>query len=297
MRIATLTVSNAALNQIGDLTQNLSKVQTQISTGQRVSRPEDDPSSVGRIINLQIEQQQLAQYQQNASRALETSQASSSALTDIKSLADRASEIAAYGSSTESDSEASAYATETNQLLEQAVQSANATQNGSYLFGGTAVDTSPFHVTRDASGNITNIAYVGSATAASVPISSSTSISPNSDPATNQALADFMNHLVSLRDALTANDTTAAATASTGLDTTENTIINGISEAGAIQSRIQVNQDQMTQQATHLGQSVSSERDVDMSKAMITLSQTQVAYQAALQSTTTIMSKSLMDYL
>jgi flagellin-like hook-associated protein FlgL len=30
---------------------------------------------------------------------------------------------------------------------------------------------------------------------------------------------------------------------------------------------------------------------------MITLSQTQVAYQAALQSTTTIMSKSLMDYL
>jgi flagellar hook-associated protein 3 FlgL len=297
MRIATLTVSNAALNQIGDLTQNLSKVQTQISTGQRVSRPEDDPSSVGRIINLQIEQQQLAQYQQNASRALETSQASSSALTDIKSLADRASEIATYASSTESDSEASAYATETNQLLEQAVQSANATQNGSYLFGGTAVDTSPFHVTRDASGNITNIAYVGSATAASVPISSSTSISPNSDPATNQALADFMNHLVSLRDALTANDTTAAATASTGLDTTENTIINGISEAGAIQSRIQVNQDQMTQQATHLGQSVSSERDVDMSKAMITLSQTQVAYQAALQSTTTIMSKSLMDYL
>jgi flagellar hook-associated protein 3 FlgL len=297
MRIATLTVSNAALNQIGDLTQNLSKVQTQISTGQRVSRPEDDPSSVGRIINLQIEQQQLAQYQQNASRALETSQASSSALTDIKSLADRASEIATYASSTESDSEASAYATETNQLLEQAVQSANATQNGSYLFGGTAVDTSPFHVARDASGNITNIAYVGSATAASVPISSSTSISPNSDPATNQALADFMNHLVSLRDALTANDTTAAATASTGLDTTENTIINGISEAGAIQSRIQVNQDQMTQQATHLGQSVSSERDVDMSKAMITLSQTQVAYQAALQSTTTIMSKSLMDYL
>jgi flagellar hook-associated protein 3 FlgL len=297
MRIATLTVSNTALSQIEDLTQNLSNVQTQVSTGQRVSKPEDDPSAVGQIIDLQVEQQQLAEYQQNATKALQTSQASSSALTNIKSLSDRATQIASLGSSTESDSAAAAYATETNQLIEQAVQSANTTLSGDYLFGANAVNTAPFQVTRDASGNISNVTYVGSANTASVPISSSTTVSPSTDATTNHGLADFINNLVSLRDALTSNDTSAAATASTNLDTTENTIINAISEAGAVQSRIQINQSQMTSQATNLQQFVSNDRDVDMSQAMVELSQTQVAYQAALQSTTTIMSKSLLDYL
>jgi flagellar hook-associated protein 3 FlgL len=297
MRIATISVSATALGQIENLTQTLSNVQNQIATGQRISKPEDDPAAVGRIIGLQVDQQQLAQYQQNASQALLTSQASSSALTNLKSLSDRASEIATIGSSSGNASDATAYATETNQLLEQAVQFANTASGGSYLFAGTAVDSPPFQVNRDASGNITSVTYAGSATAASIPLSASTSISAGTDPGTNQGLADFMNHLVSLRDALNQNDPTAAAAVSTSLDTTENTIINAISEAGAIQSRIQVSQTQMTSQATVLGQSVSNDRDVDVSQAMVTLSQTQVAYQAALQSTTTIMSKSLLDYL
>jgi len=297
MRIATTTLSNTALQQIQNLTGRLAKFQTQVSTGQRVSQAEDDPAAVGRIVDLQAQQQQLAQYQQNASQALNISQASSSALTGIKSLSDRASEIATLGSSTESDSAAAAYATETNQLLEQAVQSANTSLSGTHLFGGTATDAAPFQVTRDATGNITAVSYAGSATTAAVPLSDSTSISPYSDAGTNQGLADFMNHLVSLRDSLTANDTAGVATAATGLQTTENTIINGISEAGAIQSRIQVNQDQMQTSATNLEKLVSNDRDVDMSQAIVRLNQAQVAYQAALQSTTTIMSKSLLDYI
>ncbi len=182
-------------------------------------------------------------------------------------------------------------------MLEQALQSANTALGGNYLFGGTASANPPFQVTRDASGNITNVSYVGSSVTASVPISSSASISPSADAGTNQGLADFMNSLVSLRDALNQNNPAAATTAATNVDSTENTIINAISEAGAIQSRIQVTQSQLTAQATNLGQLVSNDLDVDESKAMVTLSQTQVAYQAALQSTTTILNKSLLDYL
>ena len=297
MRIANNTISDTTLRQIQNLTGRLTKYQTQVSTGQRIARPEDDPAAVGRIMDLQAEQQQLAQYEQNASRALEISQASSSALTDIKKVSDRASEIATLGSSTESASGAASYATETNQLLEQAVLSANSTLRGTQLFGGTATDTAPFQVTRDATGNITGVSYTGSPTTASVSLSDSTSISPYSSIGTNQGLADFLNHLVSLRDALQSNNLSAVATTATGLQTTEDTIINAISEQGAVQSRIQVNQDQMQTRATNLEKLVSSDRDVDMSQAIVRLNQVQVAYQASLQSTTTIMSKSLLDYL
>ena len=203
MRIATMSVSATALNQIENLTQNLSNVQTQVSTGQRISKPEDDPAAVGQVIDLQAEEQQLAQYQQNASQALQTSQASSCGPHRYQESGRSRLRNRHVRLQHRERSAASAYATETNQLLEQAVQSANTALSGSYLFGGTASGPRHFRSPATLSGNITNVTYVGSATTASVPISNSTSISPSTDAGTNQGLADFMNSLVSLRDALT----------------------------------------------------------------------------------------------
>lgn len=297
MRIATNMVSGNSVSQIMDLTSNLSTLQNEVSTGQRVSKPEDDPAAVGQLIDLQSQQQQLAQYTQNASTALNISQASSAALTDLKSVSDRATEIATLGSSAESSTSAAAYGTEVNQLIEQAVQSANSRLNGSYLFGGTASQAAPFQVARDANGDITNVTYNGSATTASIPVSGSASASPYTSGATNQGLADFMNNLVSLRDALNVNNSATVATVAGSLQTSENTIINSISEQGAVQSGIQVVQSQQQTAATNLGSLVSNSRDADIAQAMTQLSQAQVAYQAALQSTATIMSKSLINYI
>jgi flagellar hook-associated protein 3 FlgL len=297
MRIATSSITGSALNQIMDLTDNLSTLQNQVSTGQRISQPEDDPAAVGQLINLQTEQQQLAQYQRNASTALEISQASTSALTNLKSISDNASEIAITGSGAENATDATGYATQVNQLLEEAVQSANTTLGGSYLFGGTASQTAPFQVQRDANGNITQVTYNGSNATASIPISDGTSVSPYTSGTTNQGLAGFLNNLVSLRDALTANDSSTVATVSSSLQTTENTIIDSISQQGAVQSGIQVIQTQQQTSATNLDTLVSKNRDADMAQAMTQLSQAQVAYQAALQSTALIMSKSLISYL
>ncbi len=297
MRIATSTASNTALQQIGSLDTNLSKLQTEISTGQRVTLPEDDPAAMGRLINYQGQSQQLTQFQQNATQALQISQASTSALQSLKSISDRATEIGTLGSSTESADSAASYATEVNQLIEQAVQSANTQYQNNYLFAGTAVGTTPFQVTRDASGNITAVTYAGNSSSASIPLSSTANISPYTSGTTNQGIADFLNNLVSLRDALNANDTTAVASAQNGLLTTENTIINGVSDQGAIQMRIQVNQTQQQNDSTALQKLISTDANIDMSTAIVKYNQLQVAYQASLQSTAALLSKSLLDYV
>jgi flagellar hook-associated protein 3 FlgL len=297
MRVATTTVSNTVLRQIQDLNSRLSKLQTQVSTGQRVFQPEDDPAAVGRLITLQTENQQLAQFQQNASHALEISQASTAALQQIKKISDRASEIATLGASTQSDSSAQSYSTEINQLIEQAVQLANSRQQNDYLFAGTAVASAPIQVTRNATGDITAATYAGNATSASIPLSDTASISPSATPQTNQGLCDFINHLVSLRNALTTNDPTTVVGIQSGLQTTEDTIINSISEQGAVQMRIQVAQDQQQSRSSDLDKLISNDRDIDMSQAIVRLNQVQVAYQASLQSTVNIMNKSLLDYL
>src|ERR1043166_1238825 len=100
MRITNNTVSENIIRQIQQLGSQQAKVQTQVATGQRIFQPEDDPTSVGRVLSMQSEQRQLAQYVENSDRAMEISQASFSGLKQIKSVSDRATEIGTLGGGT-----------------------------------------------------------------------------------------------------------------------------------------------------------------------------------------------------
>ena len=118
-----------------------SKLQTQVATGQRISKPEDDPSAMGRVLGLESEQREITQYLWNASRALELSQATFSGLQQVKSISDRATEIGTLGGGAISPEAARAYASELDQLIEHTLQLTNTRFRNDYLFAGTAVDT------------------------------------------------------------------------------------------------------------------------------------------------------------
>src|SRR5882724_3902260 len=97
MRIASNTVNDAMLRQIQQLMGDQAKLQLQVSSGRRITQPEDDPAAVGRVLNLQTEQRQLAQYADNTARALTLSQTSYSGLQGLKKVSDRAGELATLG--------------------------------------------------------------------------------------------------------------------------------------------------------------------------------------------------------
>jgi flagellin-like hook-associated protein FlgL len=106
-----------------------------------------------------------------------------------------------------------------------------------------------------------------------------------------------MSSLIALRDALNSGDATAAGTAQANLLTSENTIINGVAELGAVQSRIQVSQTQQTSLSTTLGQLVSNQTSTDLPTTVVKLTQAQNAYQAAVQSAASLMQHDLLTYI
>jgi flagellar hook-associated protein 3 FlgL len=297
MRIATNSVSDTILRQIQQLNADQSKLQTQISTGLRLSQPEDDPAAFGRVVNFQSALRQNAQYASNASTALALSQASYAGLQSLKTVSDRAGEIAALGNTTLGTSSMQSYAVEVNQLIEQAVQVANSTYQGNSLYAGTAVSAPAFNVSRDASGQVTGVTYAGDAGQAPVALSDASTVAPGTSHATNTGLGDFITQLVALRNGLQAGDATAVDATKSGLLDGENTIVSAMAEAGGIQTRINAAQAQLTAQATTLNGLVSNEDSTDITTAVVKLSQTQTAYQAALQSASKIMNLSLLDYL
>jgi flagellar hook-associated protein 3 FlgL len=308
MRIATSTISESVLAQLQKLSTQQAKMQTQVSTGQKLTLPEDDPSAFGRVVALDTESRQLTQYQSNATRALEVSQATYSGLQSIKTISDRATEIATLGAGTSSSDSNTAYAEEVNQLIEQAVQQGNSKLGNDYIFAGTAVDSPPYAATRDATtGNITSVVYNGNTSQSTVQLSALSGVAPGSSSETNIGLANrpspatddpgFINNLIALRDALTSGSSTAVTAAQKGLEGSENLLVNSLSEQGAVQLRIQVNQSQQTARATDLQKLVSDETDADMATSVTQLSQTSTAYQAALSSASKILQTSLLDYL
>jgi flagellar hook-associated protein 3 FlgL len=297
MRIASNTIQDNIVRQIQSLGVQTAKLQNQVASGQRITQADDDPAAAGRVLNQQSELRRVDQFDRNAGRALEISQATFAGLKDVQDISTRAGELATLGRSTAGPEALQAYSAEVNQLIEQLIQVGNTRLGTDYIFAGTAVDAPPFSVTRDGSGNVTAAAYDGDTNQAAIPLSEVASVSPFSSGATNESVRDLLNQLVSLRDAFTANDRDAIATMQDALIGGEDALVSALANTGAVQMRIEVNRAQQQARGDSLVSLVASETSADLPDTIVRLNQSQVAYQAALQSAASIMKISLLDYI
>jgi len=297
MRVATNTVSDGIIRQIQQLSTQQTKLQNQVASGQRISQASDDPSAVGRVLNLESERRQITQYGRNAGHALALAQASYSGLQGIKKISDRAGELAVLGTGILGPAALQAYAAETDQLIEQAVAAANTRFLGNYLYAGTAVDAPAVSVARDTQGQITAATYAGNADQAAIPLSEAASVTPTTSGATNTGLADLINNLINLRTALLSGSSAAVTAARPGLTANEDLLVSALADNGGVQTRIEASQAQHTDRLRSVAQSISFETSADLPATMVKLNQAQTAYQAALQSAANIMHLSLLDYI
>ena len=137
MRIPNLNVSQSVTQKIRDLDLERFKLDKQITTGQKISLPEDDGLSMSRVIQLDSTKSRLAQYQRNASYATEFINSGHLNLDKLREINQRAQEIARLAGSNLNGPAVEAYGLEIDQLIEEALNRVNATQRGRSLFGGT----------------------------------------------------------------------------------------------------------------------------------------------------------------
>ena len=130
MRIPNLNVSESVTQRIRDLDMQRLKLESQISTGQKITLPEDDGLRMSRIIKLDAEKGRLAQYQRNASYATEVLNAGHLNLEKLREINQRAQEVARLSGSNLNGPAIEAYGHEVNQLVEEALNRINATHRG-----------------------------------------------------------------------------------------------------------------------------------------------------------------------
>lgn len=310
MRVSANTFSDTLITQLNNLAVRQQRLQSQAATGQRVRLPEDDPVALRRVLDMQSEFSSNGQYTKNIDRQLELAQASYNGIKSLKTISDRASEIATQVDDLKSPEELQFYAREITEMLKQAVHLLNATNRGDAIFGGTVTDQPPFNMTLDANGNVTAVTYQGNTAQAESEIAEDIMIStqivgennsgsgPRGLVTDSRSGADLLNHLISLQNNLIAGNTAAiAATDRANLVNDEANLLYHISSNGAIQARLETTQVLNAERGLAIEEQVSKEVDADLAQTMVKLSQTQTAYEAALQSGARALNLSLLDYL
>ena len=310
MRAVESTFPNELARTVNELGVRQARLQTQASTGQRIRNPEDDPSAFRNVLELQGSLQQLGQYSDNIQKLRDRSSASYDAVSQLKRVNDRASEIATAAVSIRTADDYAAYASEVNQLIESALGLANSKLHGESLFSASSGSPLSFQATRDGDGAISKVTYTGNASVRNVEIAEGVTAkmdilgantSDDSGPRglllDKRAGIDVFGHLIALRDALQAGDQTAITTAAEGLAKDETGYIQSFAEIGADQGRLESAGRQNDSMAVSLNQMISQESDVDLAKTLVELNQLQAAYSAALQSAGKILRLSLLDYI
>ncbi|BET66076.1 flagellin [Opitutales bacterium ASA1] len=297
MRVTSNSFPDNLVGHLQRLTGRMNTLQEQTATGQRINDPSDDPSAAVRVINYKGERSSIAQYYRNAQRADDIITASTAEVRNIFSVSSRANEIVSLTSDILGPDAMDAYAIEIDALLEQALVNANSNFNGEPLFGGTGAAQRPYEAVRDADGRITGINFIGSTTTARFQVAEGNVVSPYATPQTSQNIRDFLQNLVSFRDALASGVDANVKAQAPALQNSEDALIGAISGLGALQARIEVDMAQNSTRFSELAEQISREADVDLAQAVVKLSQNQTAYQAALMSAGKVLDKSLLDYL
>jgi flagellar hook-associated protein 3 FlgL len=136
MRIANLSTTQNITRTIREMDQERLKLEEQVSSGQKITLPEDDGMRMGRLIELDTEKSLLTQYQRNASYATEYLNSGHLNLDKLREVTVRAQEIARVSSSGLSAPAMETYGFEVDQLIEEALNRINATHRKRSLFAG-----------------------------------------------------------------------------------------------------------------------------------------------------------------
>jgi len=308
IRVTSGAYADRLISNLGSITARQARYQAQISTGQRVTLPEDDPGAVRRALDLEGERGRVGQFGRNITRLKETATSTNTVMRSLSKIATRAGELAIKANSIRSADDRKAYAAEVTQMIQQAVSSANTNLRGESVMAGTLNDQPAYTLTAGTDGRVQSVTYNGNQDTASLDIAEGQELSASvvgsnatgSGPAglieDPRAGADLFNHLIQLQDQLLAG--TAVTTPTTvGLQADADNLLRHIAANGVVQGRLEAGSAMVSDRLLSLEGQISGETDADLAKALVRLNETQVSYQAALQTGGKILTMSLMDYL
>ena len=140
-----LLATDTATSQIDNLQQQIQTTQEEITTGNAINNPSDNPGASAVLLQLNSTLTQQTQYLANVQQGQTQLGEVDSSLSSLNTLLTQATTIASQDSnSTVTSAQRAADATVVQTLYSQALSVANTQFEGSYIFGGDKSNSQPY---------------------------------------------------------------------------------------------------------------------------------------------------------
>ena len=276
---------------------NLQTALQQVSTGQRVNLPGDDPTASAALVQNLAASSNIDQYTKNGNAALGQAQSADSVLTSVVSLLTQAVTLGTQGAnSTSSATNRQADATRVQGILSSVVSEANTTYQGVAIFAGTASTASAF--TADGS-SANGYSYQGNGGVNQVQVGDAFQVQvnlPGNELFTNSS-ASVLDSLSQLANALQSGSSTAIATATSGVTAALNFVSSQHAVFGNTINQLNSQESFLAQEKVTLTAQATSLVGVDPATAIENLTQAETHNSAVLAAAAKVLPVTLLDYL
>jgi flagellar hook-associated protein 3 FlgL len=290
MRVTQMMMRDTMLRSLTRNASRLERLQEQITTGQKINRPSDDPVTAAAVMRIDSATAQADQHIANVDDALSWLGSTDQALSSIGGNIQRARELALSAPTSTVNAEGrDAIAKELTGLIDQVVSTGNATLAGQYIFGGQRTRSSAFD------GSTSPPTYTGDSNSMVRIIDVGVTVQVNITG--DQAIQPTLDALVEIRDAVMANDHTAIRAGIEALDAGHTKLLSAQSQVGARVNRLDAQKERLLDVKLTMATLRSQYQDVDMAEAISEFAVQDVVYKASLQAGAKAIQPSLIDYL
>ncbi|HYV15191.1 MAG TPA: flagellar hook-associated protein FlgL [Conexibacter sp.] len=301
MRITTMMTSRTTLRDLNDDMGRMSKLQEQLSSGKRITRPSDDPYGASQALALHGQVDGLQQFQRSVADGTGWLNTCDTALGQMGDVLQRVRELVVQGSTDSAGPQArAAAADEIDQLVESVKQEANVRYGSRYVFSGTATDTPPYALggaDTYAGDNGTITREIGPGVQIPINVDVSGLLGDGQGAADGKLLDTLRSISDHLRGSTPADADALRTTDIQRLDANMD-VLNGVrADIGARTNRLAVADSRLSALEGNATQLLSNTEDADVAKTIVDYSTQQAAYNAALRAGANIVQSSLLDFL
>ncbi len=292
MRITQNMILRNTLRSINDNRDGMNLSQNRIATQKKVQKPSDDPIAFSRSVRFRRSLEQNKQFMRNVQDARSWVDTTSIGLNQLHDYTAQAYELAMQGADASSDANMRAtMADSARGILHDMVNIGNTQYLGKSIFAGTATDESePFDLQNDTVTYNGNDQYIKRRINENLTFEINTSGQELVDTGMFTAMTDLIT-------ALDNNDVDAIGMSIEALKSAKSNVLTLSTNMGTKAASFNLVYDRLESTNISLESFISDEEDTNMEEEIVKLKSQETAYQAALQSASSIMNLNIMNYM
>lgn len=287
-------MSSNMLNNLTKSYDKLNKLYDQVNTGNKISRPSDDPFIAIKGLGYRTELREIEQYQRNTNEVNNWMDNSDAALDNATSSLQRLRHLTQQAANdTYNEEQRKNILEEVKQLKEDLIDIANTNVNDKYIFNGSDTENPP--ITKDGDGYKLDF----SDSEVRIEIANGTKLKANVDGGEifGEDLLGENGTINKIIKALETNDRDALDAGIGDVDKSIDAVVNGRADLGARMNRLTLIENRLSSQEITATATMSKNEKVDYEVAITNLITQETLHRAALSAGSRIMQPTLMDFL